>query len=138
MKISIVGLSEVRARLNELRSRVGNLRPALLRAAIEVLDTAKMRIRSGGDPPWPPTKPPSNLHPPLIKTGTLFRSFSDGDAVTDIPMGLRVGTNLFYAPFQQFGTRTIPSRPFLPDLSSDDELRDRIKRTIADFIARGE
>ncbi len=63
----------------------------------------------------------------LQRSGRLRRSI-----VTRLEAGAIVAsTNLPYAPFHQFGTRTIPPRPFLVLTDADKE---EVARTIADSL----
>jgi phage gpG-like protein len=56
-------------------------------------------------------------HPLLILTGVMKASVTESGSASRIEeVGTRqlaIGTDLFYAPYQQFGTRKIPPRPFL-------------------------
>lgn len=83
---------------------------------------AAMATRSFRDPslrptPWPELSPKTLKKKAkgrttiLIDTGTLFRSVRvnapDGDSV-------EIVSDRFYATFHQFGTKKMPSRPFIP------------------------
>lgn len=152
MKISVrvTGGGSLRDRFALMQERVANLHPAFTQAAIEVLDAAKEEINEQGNPPWVPKKHP-NGHPLLEKTGALKSSLSAASAVTDIPQGVKAGTNLFYARYQQEGTRSydrgsplstregprryahggIPARPFLWAKADRDSLTARIRDIFA-------
>jgi phage virion morphogenesis protein len=55
-------------------------------------------------------------HKPLIRGGTL-RDLQTFEASSS---GVRIGSNVPYAQYHQFGTRRIPARPFLIILPSDE------------------
>jgi phage gpG-like protein len=44
---------------------------------------------------------------------SVTQSGSDGRIEEIMRTEAKIGTSLFYAPYQQFGTRKIPARPFL-------------------------
>jgi phage gpG-like protein len=75
----------------------------------------------GPDGIWPPHAPYTILlhgpHPLLILTGAMKRSVTQSGSEGRIEELMRneakIGTSFFYAPYQQFGTRKIPARPFL-------------------------
>jgi hypothetical protein len=70
---------------------------------------------------WPPHSPYTvaryGPHPLLILSGAMLASVTTSGASESIEeTGDRymvLGTGFFYAPYQQFGTRKIPPRPFL-------------------------
>lgn len=134
VSVSVSGVQALRKRVGLFRERMGNLRPAFARAAIEVLDDAQQQFNDGGDPPWAPKKHPNGL-PLLVRKGTLKQSLQADaiGAVDDITGGVRVGTNVAYAPFQQKGTATIPARPFL--WRDDDALKQKIRQVFVAYIA---
>ena len=146
MKIAIsqTGLASVRAISTAFRGRMLDLRPGFARAATFVLDAAKTQINEEGDPPWAPKKKPNGL-PLLVRKGALKESLQAdfGEAITEIEGGIAVGTNLPYAPAQQFGTDKagrnhdvhIPARPFL--WRDPGEYSVKIRDIFADFIAHG-
>lgn len=124
----------VLAALELLGQRIDDMRPALRSIGRSWLTNIQSGFRSGSDPygnQWAPVRRGGQ---PLRLTGILRDSFSfdvDGD-------GLRVGTNIQYAPLHQFGGEiraknhpylrfkvgerwvskksvTIPARKMLPD-----------------------
>ena len=135
----------LREKLASMQERLKRLDPAFMRAAIVVLKRAQDRIRSGGDGNWPPVKaPPTNRRglvqgSTLYRTGTLFRSLTvggSGSLYETIANGVRVGTNVPYARYQQEGTRRgIPPRPFL---LIDDETAGKVVKTFARYIMTGD
>lgn len=56
-------------------------------------------------------------HPLLMWTGAMafaLQSRSAANRIEEITQtSLTIGTDLFYAPWQQYGTRRIPARPFV-------------------------
>jgi phage gpG-like protein len=79
---------------------------------------------------------------PLVDTGKLRLSmYARGGA-----RSIAFGTNTGYAGFQQFGTRYIPARPFLPITSSGElttssppakTVFDRISAQVGNYIVNG-
>ena len=70
---------------------------------------------------------------PGIKSGEMFRTlFVEVKDTTSGP-SLRVGPNVEYAVFQEFGTKHIPARPFIdPTLEGElDKAMDAIQQEIA-------
>lgn len=91
---------------------------------------------------WPPHSPMTiaihGPHPLLILTGAMKRSVTQRGADERIEEIMRnemnIGSSLFYAPYQQFGTNgpnPIPARPFLWLESS---YVDRLHEQFADDI----
>ncbi len=83
---------------------------------MEILGTlvegqTKRRIASEKTSPdgnaWPPLKARSGSI--LVDTGRLLGSISH----TSTSNEAIVGTNVFYGPFHQYGTRKMPARPFM-------------------------
>lgn len=76
----------------------------------------------------------STTNQPLWDTGRLVASMGAGtDHVEQItPDSLVFGTNVSYAAFHNFGTRTIPARPFL-GISAAAEAQ--IENVLSTFIA---
>jgi phage gpG-like protein len=70
---------------------------------------------------WPPHSPVTIMlhgpHPLLVLSGTMKAAVtsrgSSGRIEEFTRDSLTFGTDLFYAPYQQYGTRKIPARPFL-------------------------
>ena len=64
-------------------------------------------------------------HPLLMWTGAMIFSLESRSAANRIEQltssSLTIGTDLFYAPWQQYGTRRIPARPFVWMIGSDVE-----------------
>ena len=83
-----------------------------------------------------------NSNTPLVDTGKLRLSMATSYGARTI----NFGTNTKYAGFQQFGTRYIPARPFLPITRSgeltDDAgpaklVFDRIFQSVGNYIVNG-
>ena len=97
---------------------------------------------------WKPLAPQTiakrkdNSSTPLIDKGPLSESMATSYGARTITFG----TNIKYAGFQQFGTRYIPARPFLP-ITRDGQLTDdagpaklvfdRIAAQVGSFIVNG-
>lgn len=97
---------------------------------------------------WKPLAPQTiakrkdNSSTPLIDKGPLSESMATSHGARSI----NFGTNVPYAGFQQFGTRYIPARPFMP-ITRSGELTDdagpakvvieRIVAQIGSFIING-
>lgn len=85
---------------------------------------------------WPPHSPYTiakyGPHPLLILSGAMLASVtnsgSDGSIEEVGPREMALGTSIFYAGFQQFGTVRIPARRFL---WLDSPFMDRLSDTFA-------
>jgi phage gpG-like protein len=97
---------------------------------------------------WKPLAPQTiakrkdNSSTPLIDKGPLSESMATSYGARTI----NFGTNIKYAGYQQFGTRYIPARPFLPitragDLTDDAGpaklVFDRIAAQVGSYIVNG-
>ena len=64
-------------------------------------------------------------HPLLMWTGAMIFSLESRSGANRIEQltssSLTIGTDLFYAPWQQYGTGRIPARPFVWMIGSDVE-----------------
>jgi phage gpG-like protein len=155
--LEVKGAKELEKKLKDMRERVRDLRPILEREATIILREAAARIRKGGDPPWTPTKAPSNVHAMLQRTGLLLNSLQNGLGTTrkyESATGILFGTVVPYAPFLQFGTSKsrkfssgaslgrlkrkpssgLPARPFLYVTDQD---RSRLARKFREFVVSG-
>lgn len=78
----------------------------------------------------------------LRDTGVLMNSLSPGGPGSLIEVlhnGVSVGTNVPYAHYQHFGTKTIPARPLWPERIPDswsDEILDTVRQGVAKLCAR--
>uniref|UniRef100_A0A6M3JV65 Tail protein n=1 Tax=viral metagenome TaxID=1070528 RepID=A0A6M3JV65_9ZZZZ len=75
---------------------------------------------------------------PGIKSGQMFRTLFMKVGGTATGQYLRVGPNVHYAVYQEFGTSTIPARPFVgPTLKENlDAAMDAIQQEIAKPLDR--
>lgn len=130
--------------------RTTDLGPAMKVGAESVnrlLKTSFQESRTPTGTSWKPLDPETvkrrrkQSSKPLIDTGVLRNStYARGGART-----IYFGTNIGYAGFQQFGTRRIPARPFMP-ITAQGELTmagpakivfDRISRQVGNYIVNG-
>jgi HK97 gp10 family phage protein len=134
----IVNLSQFKARLNKLSDGVRGqlLENACLAGALVISNKAKENITDNGQ----------------VVTGTMRRSVHVGNHVSESAPGftpndeagtysdiggkkitshsatLLIGTNLEYAPYQEFGTSKMTGKPFLrPALDSE---KDNVKKAV--------
>jgi len=117
-----------------------------------LIDNSFQQSRSPGGDDWRPLSPRtiarrrhgSGSGPrakPLIDTGRLRNSLQ----VVAQPRSIQFGTSVEYAGPQQFGTKTIPARPFLPVTGSGEFMNagpaeawlDEAAEMIADYIETG-
>lgn len=67
--------------------------------------------------------------PPRKRTGTLQKSVASEVSISADELVIRVGSNVPYARFLEYGTRKMPARPWLrPGLA---EMEDRLTRDFA-------
>lgn len=104
LKINISGLDEEIQKYVKAEERLSNLAPLWEALMREELFQAQRRIDEGGDPPWLPTKYPSNEHPMLKRTGRLYQSLDPNQPITVTSSGASFVDDVFYAKFMQFGT----------------------------------
>lgn len=139
MADSVSGIAEAIAELEGLEKRSLDLEPVLARIAelIEAQTVADLdaAVTPEGQP-WASLEKPD--HAPLHKTGALAAS------VYAAPVGRSVefGATSPYASFQQYGTSTIPARPFVPEVRGGrlvpESLETRIVAMIDSYILTGE
>lgn len=139
VRTTVVGLSQVVINISGVSRRIDDLSPALKRSAVLMHRSINENFRSSGRPaPWRPLsfgylkrKVAQGYSPkPLLKTGQLRNSITSN--VERLKFSL--GTAVKYAPYHQFGTATIPARPFLNFQSNDIS---RINRLVAEYILDG-
>jgi hypothetical protein len=98
-KVDLIGLSELRAKIQGMKQRLTDMGPASLRAGVAVLRAAQERIDSEGGGSWPPTVETSSGSP-LRRTGNqLYNSLAVGASgnvsrIEDGGRAIVVGTNL--------------------------------------------
>lgn len=96
----------------------GALENATRAGALIVQNDAKVRIVN-----WP-----------LYKTGNLMRSIHMETAErTEERCVVEVGTDVVYAPPHEFGTDTIPARPYLRPAANEN--KDKVQKEIRDALA---
>jgi len=125
----------VRDALNDMRSRVRNLRPAMDRIGATLADRVRLGFHDGKDPwgqRWQPLRPATvsrrrqGSDKPLRDTGRLMNSISHRATRHSVT----IGTDVEYAATHQFGARkgqfgrtrkgspipwgNIPARRFMP------------------------
>lgn len=97
--------SAAQAKVDALLAQFGNPQPLYASIGRVLVNRIRMCFRLGIDPwgtPWLPLK--LRKGQPLRDTGRLNRSITS----TADQSGVTVGTNLFYAPTQQFGATIVP------------------------------
>jgi phage virion morphogenesis protein len=139
IKVRATGLQDVQAYLGKTVARAKDLDPPLKKGGNIMLRSIDQNFKVAGRPKmWKPLstaygvrKLKSGYSPlPLTRTGQLRRS------ITFRVRGrkLSVGTSVPYAPYHQFGTRRMPSRPYL--IFQNEDIR-RIEQLIVQHIVKG-
>lgn len=131
--------------------RSENLTPAMKVGAQSISRLLLNTFQKSASPTgvrWKPLAPQTiakrkdNSSTPLIDKGPLSESMATSYGARSI----NFGTNIKYAGFQQFGTRYIPARPFLPitrsgELTNDAGpaklVFDRIFQSVGNYIVNG-
>lgn len=116
---------KVRVRgIEQLQRKLGALGPAVTEAARRELLSSGLRVVAGA-------KRRAPVDTGRLRNSITFEVTADGDVV-------RVGTNLEYAAFQEFGTRKMPARPFLFPAFEEERprLRERMQRAIEAAAAK--
>lgn len=145
------GLEESANESQAQADRALDLSAVLAVIAVDIETFIDDRFKSGTDPggnEWRPLAAATiaarrGTNPkPLIDTGTLR-----GSITTDVDnASILLGTNVPYAGFHQFGTTTIPARPFLPFTEDNEVVSEgpaakefvRYAEMIATYIETGE
>lgn len=150
MSVSVKGLDEAIEYTDAVARRLRDMSPLTRVLAEDVktlIDDSFAQSRSPDGSPWEALKPSTvkrrrqGSSTPLVDTGTLRGSVSARGTTT----GVMFGAGASYAPFHQFGTRRVPSRPFLPVTPSGDFMRSgpaatelaAIKRAIVEYLKTG-
>ena len=136
IKMTIIGDTQVFARIDEINKRVNDLTIPFKKAINVMLRSIDQNFTNSGRPyPWRPLKLSTlkwklkhgySLRP-LIRTGALRRSIV-GEAQ---PKKLTIGTAVGYAPYHQRGTGSIPQRKFL--LFQDKDIKN-ISKLVSDYV----
>ena len=102
--MSIKGMDSLKRKLAKLPEEGRSQARVVIRtSAVNIQNKAKIRS------PRDPQRPPKDLS---AKVSGLLRN-SITHQIINAGLGAVIGTNRFYAPFQEFGTAFIPARPFL-------------------------
>ena len=130
INITVTGDKRVTRKLTGFsRALPGQLRKGFQRAGAIFIKSLRTKISGLGF-----SRNPARSSPyPGIKSGEMFRTlFMKVDKAGGNPR-LRVGPNVKYAIYQEFGTKHIPARPFVgPTLQKNiDEAMDAIQEEIA-------
>jgi phage virion morphogenesis protein len=141
IELEVRGLELVSGMLRRLEEGLSDLTPVMREIGEELLANWQLRWREEKDPyaePWKPLKASTLARRRgkdaqiLRDTGRLQNSFTveaDKDKVT-------IGTNVFYAPFHQFGTKYIPIRRLLPDADLPQEDKEAIFEILERHLQR--
>lgn len=126
------GLQEATANIQGFANKSVDLSTPMKQASVLMMRSIQQNFDSSGRPSsWVPLAASTIRQKirlgystkPLIRTGTLRQSIaSQADR-----MSMRLGTMVSYARYHQFGTKTIPARPYLRFQTQDlDRIRDMI------------
>lgn len=118
--------ANARNMLTHLEHQLGNLDEVMGSIGDMMIDGARAHIDSEADGSWPPPAMDYG-HPLLRDTDALYNGFEarvSGDSVT-------VDNSMFYADYQDQGTRTIPARPFM---YLDDYMSDEAERLMDEYL----
>lgn len=142
---------ELARKLSAMAARSQDMTPAMKVGAEAIKRLITMTFSSQASPVGAKWKPLSEKtiarrrkgsSTALVDTGVLRNSV----ATSSGPRTILFGTNVPYAGFQQFGTKRIPARPFMPITRSgqlmDDNapakvVFDRIWRAVGSYIVNG-
>ncbi len=124
---------DVKAALNALLARIGDLQPAFRDLGEALLNSTRARFSSQTAPDGSPWKALSPAYQKRKKQNkdkilTLYGILSGTLDYQVSPAELLVGTPLLYGATHQFGRGAIPARPFLGISSGDkDEILDILR-----------
>ncbi len=138
--LTITGLQDYLTRLGRALT-VADMTPAW--KVVRLLLTSSTRENFVGShtpdgTPWLPLRNPSKKRggssaKPLRDTGLLLASITSAATVTETAAEITYGTGLYYAGFQNFGTRTIPAREFV---GFNDRTAAKITLAVQDHLER--
>ena len=135
ISITVTGDKRVTRKLTGFsRALPGQLRKGFQRAGAIFIKDMRTKISGLGF-----SRNPARSSPyPGIKSGEMFRTLFMKVGRESGGVSLRVGPNVKYAVFQEFGTKHIPARPFVgPTLQENiDEATDAIQEEIARPLGR--
>ncbi len=146
IEIDLKGMEQIQQMLSRLQKGLSDLTPVMKEIGEELLANWQLRWKQEKNPygeEWKPLAPSTLVRRRkgkgsgpaaqiLRDTGRLQNSF--------VPVASRdsvcIGTNVFYAPFHQFGTRYIPQRMLLPMERLPDEDKEAIFDILEKHLAR--
>lgn len=136
IKVNISG-DDIGQRLDQISGKLSNLQPAMNEIGMAVEQLVLLGFVDSRDPYgkfWNPIKPRKDgSSVPLRDTGRLMGSITHNADKNSV----RIGTNVFYAPFHQLGTkRGITPRKFLPDLGLPVSWSNEIMDTLNSYLVR--
>lgn len=149
LEVNVAGAAALEAELKAMGARAVNLEPVLSGRAEALRSTIVSevfgRAQSPSGEPWEPLQKATirskGSSAPLIDTGTLRGSIVASASDSAITFGVS-GPAERYAGTHQFGTRTVPARPFLPVTDEDfqtgpigawwERLRERVLAYVKD------
>lgn len=110
---------EVKVLINEFRVSETVLRGLLRDPIIADLSKRALRVESAAKRIASNESPSAPGEGPGVITGRLRNSITWRPGVDSVSPYVDIGTNVFYAPFLELGTRKMAARPFLrPALES--------------------
>lgn len=150
MSVTVKGLDEAVEYTDAVARRLRDMTPLTRVLAADVktlIDDSFEQSRSPDGSPWEALAPSTvarrrqGSSKPLVDTGTLRGSVSARGTAE----GVMFGAGASYGPFHQFGTRTVPARPFLPVTPSGQFMRSgpaatelaAIKRAFIEYLKTG-
>ena len=119
------GAARAALHLRETGERAQNLQPAFDRIGTQLQRSEALWFRTHGAGRWPPLAAATEEqkgaegqgHEPLVATGALRRSLLRRSAVEKTRTSVGLVTDVHYARFHEYGTRTMPARPPLVPLT---------------------
>lgn len=134
--INITGIGEVNAKLDGAVARSQDLTIPMKQGSLLMLNSINDNFLDSGRPSsWAPLAKSTLKQKlrkgyssrPLVRTGILKASI----APSVDSQGFKIGTSVSYAKYNQFGTRKMPSRPFV--IFQDQDIED-INKLVVDYI----
>jgi phage gpG-like protein len=137
LDVEVKGMSKAVARIERLGQRAGDVRPVAHEVADVVARSNQRRFDSRGGGSWPPLSEDRQAQKakagqpaqPNVATGRLRHSLTEQPKVEATTDEIKIGSDVPYAPFVNYGTRTMPAR-------KPTELRPSEKREVADIVKR--
>ena len=111
-KVTLNGVNRITGKLKKYEIAVSaEVREALTLGGFTVQSSSKKSIQSSPADPETGRSKPGN--PPKTDTGRLVNSIFVDIEQTERGLSVRVGTNVKYGTYLEFGTRTVQARPWL-------------------------